>query len=416
MSGPYRVLLVSDAYPPMIGGADRSVHALATGLSARGHTVTVATAWQPGLAASETQDGVEVRRLRDSTSRVPAISQDPYRHVPPPFPEPEAVARFARLVRRFRPDVVHSYGWITYSCAAALARRRVPLVLSLRDYGHFCPRRTLLHMGTELCSGPAPLKCLRCSARHYGGAKAAVAVAGVLGGRRLLTHAAAGVHSNSRYMQERAWRHLLGGRARFARGSSVDVVVPPFRRGAGEEVADPADLERVPEGCILFVGALRPFKGVPELLEAYGRLESPPPLVLVGTPEPDMPQEFPPGVTVIESLPHAAVMAAWDRALFGVFPSRGPEPYGGVVAEAMSRGRAAIGTTPGGHSELIEDGENGLLVPGGDVPSLAAAMRRLIDDRELRERLGANARRRMEVETPDHWLARVEELYEAVLR
>jgi glycosyltransferase involved in cell wall biosynthesis len=413
MSGPYRVLLVTDAYAPMIGGADRAVSSVATELTSRGHTVAVATAWQPGLPAHETRDGIPVHRLRDLTSRLPWISADPYRHVPPPFPDPEGTVRFRRLIKRFRPDVVHSYGWLTYSCAAALAGTGVPLVLSLHDYGNFCALRTLLHMDREACSGAAPAKCLRCSADHYGRVKGAVAAAGVLGGRRLLTRHARGVQSNSGYTRSVAWRDLLAGRAKFTQGSAVDVVIPPFHDRLPEAAPDRALLDRLPESYILFVGALRRVKGLEQLLEAHGRLEDAPPLVMVGTHEIDTPASFPPGVTVLEAMPHATVMAAWDRALFGVFPSLGPEPFGIVVNEAMSRGRAVIGTSPGGHGEMIVDGKTGLIVPGGDVDALVAAMRRLIDDRELRERLGAAAATRASLFEPEVWVPRVEELYDA---
>ncbi len=157
-------------------------------------------------------------------------------------------------------------------------------------------------------------------------------------------------------------------------------------------------------------------KGIRELLEAHARLDDAPPLVIVGTHEIDTPESFPAGVTVIEAMPHATVMAAWDRALFGVFPSVAPEPFGMVVNEAMSRGRAVIGTSPGGHGEMIVDGQTGLLVPGGDVDALTAAMRRLIDDEPLRERLGAAAAERASLFEPDTWVPRVEQLYDAALR
>jgi glycosyltransferase involved in cell wall biosynthesis len=416
VSGPYRVLLVTDAYAPMIGGADIAVQSVAAELTARGHTVAVATAWQRGLPEREVRDGIEVHRLRDLTSRVPWVADDPSRNVPPPFPDPEAVVRFRRIARRFRPDLVHSYGWLTYSCAAALAGGRVPLVLSLHDYGNFCALRTMLYMDREPCSGPAPAKCLRCAGRHYGRAKGAIAVAGVLGGRRLLARSAAGVQFNSQYLRQSAWRHLLGGRARLRRGSAADAVVPPFRTLL-EGVPDPAILDRLPDEYILFVGALRRMKGVHELLEAHSRLDAPPPLVLLGTREIDTPPRFPPGVTVVESATHATVMAAWERALFGVFPSLGPEPFGLAVEEAMSRGRAVIGTVPGGHAETIADGETGLLVPSGDADALAAAMARLIGDPGLRRRLGEAGRRRAAaLFTAERSMPRLEELYEAALR
>ena len=118
------------------------------------------------------------------------------------------------------------------------------------------------------------------------------------------------------------------------------------------------------------MGALRREKGVEILLESYKRLEHPPPLVLIGTREPDSPGELPPGTTLLTDAPHAAVLAAWDRALFGVLPSLLPEPLGTVVCEGMTRGKAVIGTRPGGHSDVLTDGVTGLVVPSGDTASL----------------------------------------------
>ena len=162
---------------------------------------------------------------------------------------------------------------------------------------------------------------------------------------------------------------------------------------------------------MLFVGALRLVKGLKPLLAAYEQLEAPPPLVLIGTVEADTPREFPPGVVVLEKFPHAAVMAAWDRCLFGVLPSLWPEPLGSVVYEGMSRGKAVIGTTPGGHTDMIVDGESGYLVPAGDVPALAEAMRRLIAQPELRERFGRAGRKRSRLFTAAEAVPHFEQVY-----
>jgi glycosyltransferase involved in cell wall biosynthesis len=82
--------------------------------------------------------------------------------------------------------------------------------------------------------------------------------------------------------------------------------------------------------------------------------------------------------------------------MFGVFPSVCAETFGNVVHEAESRGRAVIGTYPGGHEDLIDDGSNGFLVSQGSVSELAHAMQQLADEPDLRARMGAESLRRVE--------------------
>jgi hypothetical protein len=74
-----------------------------------------------------------------------------------------------------------------------------------------------------------------------------------------------------------------------------------------------------------------------------------------------------------------------------VLPSRW-EPFGTVMLEAWATGRPLVAAASQGPSALIEHGINGLLVPVDDAGALAAALRRLIDDTELRERLIARGR------------------------
>jgi glycosyltransferase involved in cell wall biosynthesis len=81
----------------------------------------------------------------------------------------------------------------------------------------------------------------------------------------------------------------------------------------------------------------------------------------------------------------AGLLAAAD---FLVCPSR-HEPLGNVVIEAWAAGRAVLAAAAAGPSELIAEGESGLLVPVDDVPALAGALRRLAGDPALRARLAA---------------------------
>jgi glycosyltransferase involved in cell wall biosynthesis len=385
-----KVLLISDAYPPVFGGATRAAQQLSRQLRLRGHQVAVATAWQRGLPALENDAGVEVYRMRGLVSRMPALSSDPVRYTPPPFPDPELVWRIARLIRSFEPDLVHSYGWLTYSCLPAMWRTQVPLMLAAREYANVCAVRTLVRHGRErgrACSGPAWPKCLDCAGSFYGQPKGAVAVASVLGQRRVLRRRTDALHSVSRFCEQILRRYLI-------RGSDMPMkVLPDFREDELEGPSDPAILARLPrEPFILFVGSFRRIKGDQLLLDAYAELRDPPPLVMVGARSAEPLPNFPPGVVPLTDVPHGTVMAIWDRALFGVCPSIAPEALGNTVHEGMSRGKAVIGISPSGHDDMIESQRTGILVPPADVNALGDALRRLVSDPDLCRRMGEAAR------------------------
>jgi glycosyltransferase involved in cell wall biosynthesis len=63
------------------------------------------------------------------------------------------------------------------------------------------------------------------------------------------------------------------------------------------------------------------------------------------------------------------------------------EPFGNAVVEAQLARRPVVATAALGHTESIADGETGLLVPAEDVPAMAAAIARLVDDHALAARL-----------------------------
>ena len=70
------------------------------------------------------------------------------------------------------------------------------------------------------------------------------------------------------------------------------------------------------------------------------------------------------------------------------------EGFGIAVVEAMAMGKAVVATTTGGLPEVVAQGETGLLVPPGDVESLAATVVALLQDRIRREQMGHCGRTR----------------------
>lgn len=67
------------------------------------------------------------------------------------------------------------------------------------------------------------------------------------------------------------------------------------------------------------------------------------------------------------------------------------EGFSNTILEAMATGLATISCRVVGVVDCLRDGENGLLTEAGDIPALAAGLRRLITDRALRQRLAGTA-------------------------
>ena len=87
-------------------------------------------------------------------------------------------------------------------------------------------------------------------------------------------------------------------------------------------------------------------------------------------------------------------------------------PY--VLIEAMAAGKAIVASGVGGVTDAVTDGENGLLIPPGDVDALAGALVCLLGDPELSERLGMNARATaVERYGIENMINRLEKVYES---
>ena len=92
------------------------------------------------------------------------------------------------------------------------------------------------------------------------------------------------------------------------------------------------------------------------------------------------------------------------------------ESFGLVALEAMACGTPVIASRVGGLQHTVEDDVTGMLVPAGDVDALAEKLRLVLTDRELRARLGSNARQRAQSYTWRRVADRIIHLYEGLWR
>jgi glycosyltransferase involved in cell wall biosynthesis len=170
------------------------------------------------------------------------------------------------------------------------------------------------------------------------------------------------------------------------------------------------------DGYLLFVGMLGHGKGVEVLLRAYAEMGTQVPLVLIGQPQPDFSATIPPNVYALQSWPHAAVMSAWQRCSIALVPSIALDAFPTVALEAMAMGRPVIASRIGGLSDIVVDGETGLLVPPGNDRALREAIQSLLDDPLQRERMGALARQRVAQFRTKKVVPLIEQVYDGLLQ
>jgi len=423
-------MMITDFYLPYLGGVEQHVRSLSHALAAHGHRVVVVTLAADDLPARARDGAVEVRRLRSVTQRVPRLFSSSERPWAPPIADPAIIVQLIALLREERPDIVHGHDWLARSFLPlrrwSERRYGTRFVSSLHYYTLSCARKDLMQSSSATagvaaerpCSGPSWQKCCACATRHYGVLGTPIVAANVVGATA----------------ERRAARPLIAVSEATARGNgivgeAVDGhrrrpvrVIPNFlppsngtaKAGAGDGTADL--LRRLPAGdFILFVGDLRPMKGLDVLLDAYAALDTAMPLVLIGKRWSDTPKSLPPGVVVHDRWPNAAVLEAWQRCAIAVVPSVWAEPFGIVVIEAMQGGAAVVASATGGIPEIIEDGVSGVLVRPGDRHALRRTLEELVADPERRAALGVAARRRAAAFSMEAVVPAIEATYRTAL-
>ena len=181
-------------------------------------------------------------------------------------------------------------------------------------------------------------------------------------------------------------------------GSICGVDLQRFKPDADVRAAIRAGLNIPADGVVaLYLGRLKAEKGVHELSAAFAQVQTAQPLYLlyVGPDEEDIAAQLAQDHPRIRMVGYTNrpqdYMAAAD---FICLPSH-REGFGMVIIEAAACGIPAIGSHVSGVSDAIAQDVTGLQFPVGNVEQLAAALTRMTDDRQLRQRMGDAARARV---------------------
>ncbi len=288
-----------------------------------------------------------------------------------PLTQAGAVGRLAAIYRRMRPDIVHHVAMKPVLYGALAARLAgVPHVVS-----------ALAGMGWLFTGSSRKALLLR-----------PVVSAGLA---RLLARGRIIVQNP----EDAALLQGLGvSRSRMAliRGAGVDTAVfRPHPEPPGTPVVLLHARMLRDKGVVEFVEAAR-------LLQARGLAAR---FVLAGNPDPGNPASI--EQRTLEAWHRSGVVQWWghredvDRVLRQVHLVCLPSYREGLpksLLEAAAAGRPIVTTDVPGCREVVRHGDNGLLVPAGQVAPLAAAIQALVENADLRRRMGQRGRERVEME------------------
>ncbi len=317
------------------------------------------------------------------------------------FEEIRAGADPADAVRRDAPDAVWIHNWPESADFPRLAESGVPLARMVHDHSMYCMRHYKYNPLTRRnCTRPASAACIFPCLAFLQRGSGPVPVKFASLGRKLAEIA------DNRHLD------LLVVASEFMRGELVKNrfdpekirILAPMPPEAPARGAAPADVPFVP-GRVLFTGQVIRGKGLDLLIRALHGLEGDWRLAVAGKGSAlGKCQELVARLGLCARVRFHGYLAAedlsaqYDEAQVVAVPSAWQEPYGMVGVEAMRHARPVAGFGVGGIPEWLRDGENGLLVPPGDIAGLRGALGRLLGDPEECRRMG---RRGLELAASD---------------
>jgi glycosyltransferase involved in cell wall biosynthesis len=400
-----KILIITDLYPPFIGGSYRHAQTLSQGLAKRNNEVIVFTIGNTKQTVIENIFGVRIIRSEGFFQRVPFLFKDKQIKYSPPANDFLVCRLLERIIRLERPDVVHVHGWLLYSVLKLKKKLNFPLVVTLHDHGYICPMISFFK-NNKVCTNPFTIGCVNCARAKLGLPKSLL-ISQFLKQQKKNLKLVDKFISVCSYTKEIYSKYL-------DLGSKITVIPNFFDMEKSE--ARLIKNEKYPDEFILFVGSLGPYKGVDVLLDAYSRLKTNTKLVLIGAKDPIYNYEGSGKVKIIENASHQVVMNAFSMCKFAVLPSTAPEPCPTAILEAMSCKKAVIASISGGIPEIVRHGKTGLLVPVNDSIALEKAMKSLLEDPDRALEMGQRGHERLvSTYSLEVNLSKIQQLYESLL-
>ena len=304
-----------------------------------------------------------------------------------------AARAMRRLIRDFRPDVVHLHSIqpeLTLSCVVAAKQERVPVVWTLHDYRLVCPATDMLRRGMPCrrCQGGAFWHCVEGRCKRESLAKSV--------GATMESYLARALGVLPRVDSFIAPSRFLA-RTVLAMGlpAAEIVVVPNPVRAAprNPSVAYRGTRE------VLYVGRLSREKGVDVLIDAVSLVPGLR-LTIVGD-GPDQSRLLKSAADCADRVafagwqPHEVIRDLMGQAAVLAVPSTWYENCPLVVLEAMAEGLPVVASDIGGLTELLGGGRYGFLAPPGQATEWARILQGVVTSAEEAAMRAALAKQRV---------------------
>lgn len=385
-----RILICSNVYPPnFIGGAELVAHQQAKRLAAAGHEVEVFAG--ESRPFGQHYDLLEERFDGLTVYRVQLTSED-YRSEFINFYHLPVEQHFCRLLKRFRPDVVHAHNLIGLSARIMCLAKEFgsKVILTVHDHWGYCLKNTIMKTEGVRCTDFS--RCEECQPFVDDHDNRRIPIRMRQDYMKLALSSVDAFISPSRYLAD---SYGLAG----VPAEKINVVW----NGVDMKKMDAIGRTTPPNGLrFSFFGYFGKHKGLHTLLDALALLRRKGVDVrvnLVG--EGDQREAYDRQlqasgcahlVKFWGKIPNDEIGAAYSATDVLVLPSIWPENQPVSIIEAMACGIPVIASNIGGIPELVADGENGFLFESGNALDLAEKMARFCTEPHLVNVFGRRGR------------------------
>lgn len=380
-----------------MGGGEINVNLLAKALVKNKVEVFLLTSYHPGLNRVEIVDGIKVYRTLKTAADPHSIINNLKRSIDLPK---SIVKEVNNIVKKQKFDAIHFIG-ASIIAAPKLKKLNIPLFATIESFPALCPKGDRFYHGKKECGYNCSFfKYIFCQMNSTEIGKVRnkfylkynlLSLAYVYHYYRRLNQSLhyCNLIAISEYVKKILFRQSLDGKVipNALDTKKYKLIECQKNNNANTKKIVKNGLKKIK---VLYLGSLTKFKGPQILLKALTGLNCHADFYGEGPLKKDLLIKIKKhhlDAQIHTPVSYSKIPEIYANADIVVFPSAWPEPFGRIAIESMAAGKPIIGSDIGAIKELIAKGA-GILVRPGNVNELRTAIKKLIQNPELRRNMG----------------------------